>query len=161
MRTQDYPLAPVLRGEGWGEGSVSKGERTSIRRRPLTPTLSPAYGGEGAMHALPKRTQTESRRNWRGGLCTTMHQNAPLAANVSTSGWAKRTHRFIAKLSVFKNFGQILLAHRVVAEQRGKCPRRCRRRSGRRGSEHYRTRRWREGFAEAGGEDREIGRVHD
>ena len=41
-------LSPVIRGEGWGEGPVAYERRsTVVRRRPLSPALSPAYRGEG------------------------------------------------------------------------------------------------------------------
>ena len=44
-----YSLAPVLGGEGRGEGAIVELARwITFNPRPLTPTLSPAYRGEGA-----------------------------------------------------------------------------------------------------------------
>src|SRR6185437_7612635 len=43
---RSYSLSPVLRGEGWGEGPFSRAAQ--LDQPPLTPTLSPEYGGEGA-----------------------------------------------------------------------------------------------------------------
>ena len=47
--TGSGPLAPVLRGEGWGEG------RFRVHKIPLTLALSPTYRGEGTRenHARP------------------------------------------------------------------------------------------------------------
>ena len=43
--TADLAPSPRVRGEGRGEGSSLL--IGSKNRRPLTPTLSPEYGGEG------------------------------------------------------------------------------------------------------------------
>src|SRR6185437_60235 len=49
-------LSPVLRGEGWGEGRFV--ELRPSREWPLTPTLSPEYGGEGAGGDSPQSEVT-------------------------------------------------------------------------------------------------------
>src|SRR6185437_10694820 len=54
MRKRNCPLAPVLGGEGWGEGLFSRAAQLeALRSSPLTPTLSPEYEGEGAGPAPP------------------------------------------------------------------------------------------------------------
>jgi len=47
-RVPSDPLAPALRGEGWGEGRFGNLDAYEKDRRPLTPALSPQSRGEGA-----------------------------------------------------------------------------------------------------------------
>jgi len=47
VSAQTCPLSPVLRGEGWGEGLLPERRVRVNLKRPLTPTLSPEYRGEG------------------------------------------------------------------------------------------------------------------
>src|SRR6185437_11382149 len=49
-------LSPVLRGEGWGEGRFVA--LRPSREWPLTPTLSPEYGGDGAGGRSPQSEVT-------------------------------------------------------------------------------------------------------
>src|SRR6185437_12911932 len=54
-------LSPVLRGEGWGEGpAFDSRDIQHLPNRPLTPTLSPEYGGEGESRAPDSALSTQS-----------------------------------------------------------------------------------------------------
>jgi hypothetical protein len=51
-----YSLAPVLRGEGWGEGFKIRDRRFALDSTlPLSLALSPEYRGEGECSRLPRK----------------------------------------------------------------------------------------------------------
>src|SRR6185437_4740166 len=68
-------LSPVLRGEGWGEGSFSRAAR--FPESPLTLTLTPEYGGEGMEEAAGFRAYENSGDTNKNSQLSTSPNSSP------------------------------------------------------------------------------------